>query len=91
LLGFDFGFRARNIVQRNEMYAAMIERMVCRSQDVPEEAAAVLPGILFSWHRNQAGRVHAGSDLLKALHSTNVCDFVISVMGKVSGNLHQVG
>jgi len=29
--------------------------------------------------------------LLKALHSTNVCDFVISVMGKVSGNLHQVG
>jgi len=52
---------------------------------------AVLPGILFSWHRNQAGRVHAGSDLLKALHSTNVCDFVISVMGKVSGNLHQVG
>ena len=90
LFGADLGLGAGNVVERNEVHAAMVEGVVALAEELAIESAAVEAGVMLAGHVLDRWHVHALGDFQELPHALRVDILVFGVMGQISREEHEV-
>jgi hypothetical protein len=72
LLRPDLGLRSRDVIERDEVDPAMIERVVGFLEKLAVELSAVQAGVVLAWNVHHFADLHAAGNLLKLLHALRV-------------------
>src|SRR5713226_1359152 len=85
LLGADRGFTGRDIVERDEMNAAMIECVMRLSEELPIENAVVQRRVMLTGDIHHLLRLQPRCQRLKELHPFGVLAGHFRLVRKVAG------
>src|SRR5580658_8586238 len=91
LLGSYHGPSRGHIVERDEMNAAMVERVMRRAHELAEHVAAVESGVVLARHYLQLRAANLARDLLEQFEALGVLVGRVSVVGQIAGNYYQLG
>src|SRR3981081_1287820 len=90
LFGADLRFGTGNVVERDEVHAAMVERVMTVAEEFAVEGAAVKTRVVFTGDVLNQGHVQLFRNLLKLLHALHVDISVFGVMCKIAGEENEV-
>jgi hypothetical protein len=90
LLGADVGPRQRDVVERDEVHAAVVEGIVRLAEGVPEELAAVQARVVLAGNGLDVRDLQAAGDLLKEPHAIRVFSRVLAVVRQVAGEQDEI-
>src|ERR1700733_13349817 len=91
LLGSYDGSSRGHIVERDEMNAAMVERVMRRAHELAEHVAAVESGVVLARHYLQLRAANLARDLLEQFEALGVLVGRIGVVGQISRDYYQLG
>ena len=87
----DLGLGARNVVEPDEVYAAVVKRIMCFAEVLAKQYAAIKPGVVLAGNKPQLGRLDSACNLPELGHARGVYIFVLGIVCEVAGEKHEFG
>src|SRR5476649_718505 len=91
LLVAQLGARVGDVVERDEVHALVVERVVRRAKELLEGGALVERGVVLAGQEAHVLDVEGGDDFLEALHARAALGAVLGRVGQVTGEDDEVG
>ena len=84
------GLSARHVIERDEVDALVIERVIAVAEVLPVQNAAVERGVVFARDRVDGARLESARDRLEQLHALRVRVAIVGVVSQIAGKEYEI-